>query len=131
MAQQPLELILARNLIGSLSTPAVLVDSDGAVAFFNQAAGRLIGRQFEETGRLSPEEWSERFRPVDEHDQPVSLDELGLVRAVEGGRPGSATFGIVGSGGGQLKLQVTAMPLSGISGFHGAVVLLLPLDGEA
>ena len=32
--QQPLELILARNLMSSLSTPALLVDTTGVLVFF-------------------------------------------------------------------------------------------------
>ena len=37
--QRPLELILARNLLASLSTPALLTDAEGTVVFYNEAAG--------------------------------------------------------------------------------------------
>ena len=40
--QRPLELILARNLLASLSTPAFLVDGEGEIAFYNEAAGALL-----------------------------------------------------------------------------------------
>ena len=33
--QKPIELILARNLISSLSTPAFLVDEGGVLIFYN------------------------------------------------------------------------------------------------
>ena len=46
-AQKPLELILARNLLSSISTPAFLVDAEGMLVFFNEAAGALVGRRFE------------------------------------------------------------------------------------
>ena len=42
MAQKPLELILARNFLTSLSTPAFLVDESGALIFYNEAAGALL-----------------------------------------------------------------------------------------
>ena len=42
-AQKPLELILARNLLTSLSTPAFLVDENAALVFYNEAAGALLG----------------------------------------------------------------------------------------
>ena len=42
-AQKPLEVILARNLITSLSTPAFLVGDDGELLFYNEAAGALLG----------------------------------------------------------------------------------------
>jgi PAS domain-containing protein len=51
-AQKPLELILARNLLSSISTPAFQVDERGTLVFFNEAAGALVGRRFEETGAL-------------------------------------------------------------------------------
>ena len=43
--QKPLELILARNLMSALSTPAFLVDEGGILVFYNEAAGRLLGRR--------------------------------------------------------------------------------------
>ena len=57
MSAQPLQLILARNLISLLSVPAFVVDTDGTLLFYNETAGELIGRRFEETGRLSPDQW--------------------------------------------------------------------------
>src|SRR5919108_109224 len=51
VSQRPLELILARNLLSSLSTPAFLVDEAGVLVFYNDAAGVLLGRRFEEAGR--------------------------------------------------------------------------------
>ena len=39
--EQPLELILARNLVSIVSVPALLVDVEGRIAFYNDAA-RLI-----------------------------------------------------------------------------------------
>jgi PAS domain-containing protein len=54
--QKPLELILARNLLTSISTPAFLLDEHGAMVFYNEAAGALLGRSFEAAGRMSAEE---------------------------------------------------------------------------
>ena len=41
--QKPLELILARNLLSSISTPAFLVGEDGALLFYNEARRRAPG----------------------------------------------------------------------------------------
>ena len=68
--QQPLELILARNLLSSISTPAFLVDAGGVLVFFNDAAGGLLGKRFEEAGKLGPEEWGTAFGPYDERGDP-------------------------------------------------------------
>ena len=70
--QRPLELILARNLMAGLSTPAFLVDEDAVVVFYNEAAGALLGRRFEEAGRMRPEEWSTAFGPIDQVGEPTT-----------------------------------------------------------
>ena len=49
--QRPLELILARNFLSSVSTAAFLVDGEGMIVFYNEAAGDLLGPRFEEAGR--------------------------------------------------------------------------------
>jgi hypothetical protein len=41
------------------------VDERGTLVFFNEAAGALVGRRFEETGALEPREWGEAFGPFD------------------------------------------------------------------
>ena len=47
--QRPLELILARNLLSNLATPAALTNEPGDIVFYNAAAGEFLGRPFEET----------------------------------------------------------------------------------
>src|SRR6185437_15446536 len=49
----------------------------GHVVFYNEAAGELLGRRFEETGRLSREEWSE-IGPFDEDGNQLDWDALPL-----------------------------------------------------
>jgi PAS domain-containing protein len=46
---RPIELILARNLLSSLSTPAFLASGPGEIIFYNDAAARILGQRFEET----------------------------------------------------------------------------------
>src|SRR4051812_2437011 len=53
-AQKPLELILARNLLTSISPPAFLVDQDAALVFFNEAAGALLGARSRTSGGCRP-----------------------------------------------------------------------------
>src|SRR5207247_3052542 len=65
-AQKPLELILARNLITTISTPAFLLDDHARLVYYNEAAGALLGRSFEETGRMTPAAWLATFGPFDD-----------------------------------------------------------------
>ena len=94
MTQRPLELILARNLMSALSTPAFLVDEGGVLVFYNEAAGMLLGKRFEELGTVGAEEWGSLFGPFDESGEPIPYDELPLVIAVRNGRPAHADFEI-------------------------------------
>ena len=89
-AQRPLELILARNLMSALSTPAFLVDEGGLLVFYNEAAGTLLGKRFEELGDVGPEEWGSMFGPFDAEGDPLPYDELPLVVAVRNNRPAHA-----------------------------------------
>jgi PAS domain-containing protein len=130
--EQPLELILARNLVSILSLAAFLVDTEGHIAFFNEAAAEVIGSRFEETGRLSREQWSPEYGPFDEHGRPVPYDELPLTVAVREGRPAYGRLHIRTEGGSLIEIEAGAVPLMGPDGYHGAMVVFWPLrDDEA
>ena len=47
-AQQNLILILARDFASRLATAVFLVDADGTVVYYNEAAERLLGTKFVE-----------------------------------------------------------------------------------
>jgi PAS domain-containing protein len=129
--EQPLELILARNLVSIVSLAAFLVDVDGHIVFYNDAAARVIGSSFEETGTLSRAQWNARFGPFDEHGAPLPSDELPLAVALREGRPVYGRFVIRGDRG-PLKIEAGALPLVGPAGYHGAIVVfwVLPEDPE-
>jgi PAS domain-containing protein len=126
-AQKPLELILARNLLTSLSTPAFLVDSTGRLLFFNEAAGAMLGRSFEETGQMDAGEWTSAFGPLsDEHD-PIPVEELSLTMALRSGRPAHGRFCIRSADGIKHTIEASAFPLIGTdSEESGAMILWWP-----
>jgi PAS domain-containing protein len=127
--QKPLELILARNLLTSISTPGFLLDSDAAVVFYNEAAAALLGRSFEEAGRMEAEEWTTAFGPFDVSGTPVEVDALKTTEAIRKGRPAHATFTIKAAGGGKREIEASAFPIvaSEAAGSSGAMVLFWPL----
>jgi PAS domain-containing protein len=128
-AEQPLELILARNLVSIVSVAAVLVDVDGGIVFFNDAAAEIGGQRFEETGALAADEWNAQYGPLDAEGNPVPLDELPLNVAVRESRPAYGRFWIRADRG-LLEIEAAALPLVGPTGYHGAMVVFWPLDGE-
>jgi PAS domain-containing protein len=128
-SQKPLELILARNLITSISTPAFLLDDHGILVFYNEAAGALLGRPFEDIGSISPQEWIATFGPFDEEGQPVALDDLPTTRSVAIGRPSHSKFRIRSTTGQEHLIEASAVPIVASShGSSGAMVFFWPLE---
>jgi PAS domain-containing protein len=128
-AQKPLELILARNLLTSISTPAFLVDENAALVFYNEAAGALLGRSFEDAGRMTPEDWTSTYGPFDADGKPVELEELPTTRAVRDGRPAHAVFTIRSANGANREIESSAFPIvASEAGSSGAMILFWPRD---
>lgn len=132
-AQKPLELILARNLLSSLSTPAFLVGEQGTLLFFNEAAAVMLGRRFEETGTLSATEWTGEFGPFGPNEEPIPYDEIPATVALRSGRPFHGNFRICGAGGKREDIAASAIPIVGPGGSTGGIVIFWPLseDSEA
>ena len=132
--QKPLELILARNLLTSLSTPAFLVDDEAAVVFYNEAAAAILGRSFEDAGRMTAEEWTSAFGPFDGDGKPVDVDSLATTEAIRAGRPAHATFTIRTASGAPAAVEASAVPIvASEEGSSGAMILFWPLgeDGDS
>jgi PAS domain-containing protein len=107
---RPLPLILARNLLTSFATPAILVDGGGSVAFFNDAAGELLGRRYEESGPMTAAVWTAEYGE-ELRGNPASHHRVRLRTAA-----------------GERELEATGVPIHGESGFHGSMVFLWPLE---
>jgi PAS domain-containing protein len=130
-AQKPLELILARNLLTSISTPAFLLDQYGALVFYNEAAGALLGRSFEDAGRMGPEEWIATYGPFDNDGNPIPLDELPGTQAVRQGRPEHGVYRLRSVGGAEHRIESSTFPIvASEEGSSGAMILFWPLDAK-
>jgi len=127
--QKPLELILARNLLTSISTAAFLVDHRGVLLFYNEAAGALLGIPFEEAGRMEPDEWGTRFGPLDPEGRPIPIDELPLTIALREGRPYHALLRIHSADGHDREIEVSALPITADE-TSGAMAIFWPADRE-
>jgi PAS domain-containing protein len=126
VTQKPLELILARNLMSALSTPAFLVDEGGVLVFYNEAAGMMLGKRFEELGKVGADEWGQLFGPFDESGEPIPYDNLPLVRAVRAGRPAHAELTIRSTDGTRHDVEVSAFPIQTPHGSQGAIAVFWP-----
>ncbi len=128
-SQRPLELILARNLLTSIATPAFLVAKSGELLFYNEAAGAMLGVPFEEIGRMEPERWMAAFGPFDGDGKPIPIEEVPLTVALRDGRPGHSTFTIGSAHGKRHEIAASGMPIIGTeSGASGAIIFFWPTD---
>jgi PAS domain-containing protein len=116
-AQKPLELILARNLLTSISTPGFLLDHEAAIVFYNEAAGALLGRSFEDAGRMAADEWTGKFGPLDADGRPIGIDRLQITAAIRDGRPAHGRF-VIRVRDGRREIEASAFPI--VTSEHGA-----------
>lgn len=124
---KPLLLIQARNLITNLALPAFLTDTDGGLLFFNDAAADLLGRSFEEVGRLPRDDWAREFGPYDDQERPLAADELPLGKALLEGRPAQGRF-YARLDGELREVDVSAIPLLEPGYFEGALLAFWPVE---
>jgi PAS domain-containing protein len=127
-SQHPLALIQARYLLSGLKLAAFLSDADGCLVFFNDAAGRLVGRRFEETGPLDREKWNASFGPLDAAGTAMDSEGLPLTIALHEGRPAHGRYHVRLAGGVLTKVETSALPLVSQDGFAGAMVVFWPVS---
>jgi PAS domain-containing protein len=121
--QHPVELIMARGFMSNLSTPAFLVDQQGVLVFYNEAAEEILGLTFAEAGPMPAEEWASRFEPAGLDGRPVPVEELPLGIALLKGRPAHAPLRITSAAGRDEEIQATAFPVIGRGGQSGALAI--------
>jgi PAS domain-containing protein len=129
--QHPLLLIQARNLITGLALPALLTDDEGDLVFYNEAAGALLGRRFEEAGHMPREEWAHEYGPFDDQQRPLAADHLPLAEALRRGRPAQGRFLVRLGERGLREVEVSALPLLETTGYEGSLVVFWPVEQGA
>lgn len=124
MSQQPVEIILMRQLASYLATPIFVVDADGNMLFYNEPAEAILGRRYEDSGDMGRDEWATVFEPRTQTGERIPPDALPLAIALAKQRPAYDTFWIRGLDSVSRKISVTAFPLEGQGGRHlGAVAI--------
>jgi PAS domain S-box-containing protein len=109
--QRNLVLILARDFASRLATAVFLVDPEGNLIYFNEAAERVLGQRFVEGRSMTGREWSTAFTPVDDEGEALPLAELPLGVALLKREPAHRAMRIMGADGITRRIEVTAFPL--------------------
>jgi PAS domain-containing protein len=129
MPVQPLELILGRQFVDTISLPAFIVDTEGNLLFYNESAETVFGLKFGETGMMRLEEWATIFTPYNQNGEPILPEGLPLVQTLQTKKPNSGSFYIKSMQGNDEHIQVTAFPIVGRPDrFLGAMAIFWTLD---
>jgi PAS domain-containing protein len=121
-------LIQARNLITNLALPGFLTDREGGLLFFNDAAGEVLGRRFEEVGPLSREDWATEIGPFDDEGCPLAADDHPFAQVLRSGRPAQGRFRFMLGQGALRDVEVSSIPLLEPDNFEGALVMFWPAE---
>ena len=129
LQQQPIELILFRQLATQLAVPVFLVDSHGDVIFLNEGAEQLLGIRWDDLEELPFERWTTQFRPRHPDGSAMNVEDIPLAHAVRHRRPAHAALRVVGTDGVDHVIEATAFPLEGSRGrLLGAVAMFWERD---
>jgi len=113
MSHKEVEIILTRQLASYLTLPAFIVDAAGTLVFYNEAAERVLGVRFEETGEMPATEWASAWSPTDDAGSPVAAETLPLMIALTKRRVAHGHLWVHSFDHSRRKVEVVAFPLSG------------------
>jgi PAS domain-containing protein len=125
--QRNLVLILARNFASQLATAVFLVDEEGTVIYYNEAAERVLGHRFIEGHGMRAEDWYAMFRPRGD-GRALAFDEMPLGAAITRHEPAHGVVEIAGADGVERRIEVAAFPLfAHVNDFVGAMAIFWEL----
>ena len=110
-SQQHLIQILARNFASHLATAMFLVDAEGSVIYFNEAAERLLGARFVEGRGMTREEYTDLFEVSDEHGNRIPVMGTPIGIAIGRREPSHMKLRLRGVDGVRRPIEATAFPL--------------------
>jgi PAS domain-containing protein len=117
-------LILARELASNLATPMFLIGRDGLLAYYNDAAERMIGKPFGELGQIDGIEFGADLGISDPDGTRIPGTESPAGRAFFERRPSHRSVHFTGYDGVSRAVEATAYPLLGATDeLHGVVVV--------
>ena len=119
LPQQPIEMILLRQLAEHLAIPMWVIDGEGDLVFFNEAAEPTLGVRADDVDQMPYEMWTTSFAPRDLAGNPVAADDLPSIRALREQKPQHASLQITAADGVTRQIVITAFPLTG---GHGDVM---------
>jgi PAS domain-containing protein len=119
-----LPLIRARELASNLATPMFLLDGNGTLVFYNDAAELLLGKSFGEVGEISGLVLGEMLQLRDEHGEQMRRRDSPAGVAFYERKPAHRCVQVTVFDGSQRVVEATAYPLFGAGDtLHGVVTV--------
>jgi hypothetical protein len=123
-APKSLPLILAREFAANLATPMFLIDANGILVYFNDAASLLLGKSFGELGEITANEFGAVLEMTQVDGTPVRRRDSPAGIAFIEGRPAHATVLASSYDGTRRTYEATAYPLFATTGdMHGVMAV--------
>ena len=122
-----LVLILAREFASNLATPMLVVDKQGQLVYYNEAAEEVLGLPFAEAGEMPLDDWVAGFAPRTPDSEPISAESRPTRIALDQRRAAHERFRITSRDGIDREVAVTAFPLfAHADEFVGIVAIFWP-----
>ena len=115
MASQEIELILSRQLSEYLSVPMALIDHDGKMIYFNEAAGFILGKQFDENGEIDLRDWNGRFFNNESFSDGMDLHEIPFFKVLSMRQLLQGEYSMRNFEEINQKLMIVCVPLVGLA----------------
>ena len=126
-----LPLILAREFAANLATPMFLIDANGMLVFYNDAASLLLGKPFAELGEITGNEFGAVLDLTTTDGAPVRRRDSPAGIAFYEGRPAHATVLASAYDGTRREYEATAYPLFATTGDMHGVIAVFWATGES
>jgi PAS domain-containing protein len=114
--QHEVEIILIRRWGSYVALPLFLIGADGRLLYYNEAAGELLGRHYDESAMMSADDLAELFATATRDGELLPADGLPIVQALRTRRPAHGALRFVALDGVSRDIDVTALPLMGQAG---------------
>ena len=111
--QQPVEMILLRQLASYLTVPIWMMDERGNLLYYNEPAETLLGVRFDDAGPLHAEQLADMFRTTDFDGEPIADVDLPVIAALTTRRPAHGQIRFRGFDGTWRDVNISAVPVEG------------------
>lgn len=130
-AQRNLVLILARAFAAQIATAVFLLDEDGTIIYYNEAAERLTGRPFIEGAGMSAAEWMSASEPRDDVGELIAMENLPLGITMLKREPAHGLLTITSRDGMPLRIENATFPLfAHTEDYVGTFAIVWPLEQD-